>query len=59
MFTDNEPFPLSKSNSDGLVYRMFGAVTSTVKYGNTVIDAVQKRTGDLATRALSMRQNTG
>lgn len=43
----------SKSNLDengsllptkGLMNRMMGAVTNTVKYGNSVIDSVQKRT---------------
>lgn len=30
--------------SKGLMDRMFGAVSTTVKYGNTVLDTVQKRT---------------
>lgn len=33
-----------KTLTKGLMDRMFGAVSSTVKYGNSVLDVVQKRT---------------
>lgn len=35
---------LERSPSKGLMDRMFGAVSNTVKLGNSVIDSVQKRT---------------
>ncbi|PSN36565.1 hypothetical protein C0J52_09140 [Blattella germanica] len=35
---------VEKTPSKGLVNLMFGAVSSTVKYGNNVLDAVQKKT---------------
>lgn len=33
-----------RSPSKGIMDRMFGAVSTTVKYGNSVLDSVQKRT---------------
>lgn len=33
-----------KANSKGLMNRMIGAVSTTVKYGNSVLDSVQKKT---------------
>uniref|UniRef100_A0A023F7J8 Putative soluble epoxide hydrolase n=1 Tax=Triatoma infestans TaxID=30076 RepID=A0A023F7J8_TRIIF len=41
-----------KPSNNGLVNRMFGAVSNTVKYGNSVLDVVQKRTNGLTARAL-------
>jgi hypothetical protein len=35
---------LERSASKGIVNRMFGAVSSTVKYGNSVLDTVHKKT---------------
>lgn len=40
----------------GLVNRMFGAVSSTVKYGTGVIDVVHKKTNGFTSRALSFGQ---
>ncbi|KAK9502244.1 hypothetical protein O3M35_011050 [Rhynocoris fuscipes] len=41
-----------KVANSGLVNRMFGAVTNTVKYGNNMIDVVHKTTNGLTARAL-------
>lgn len=35
----------NRSPSQGLIGHFFGAVSNTVKYGNSVIDSVQKKTG--------------
>jgi hypothetical protein len=47
----------------GLVNRMFGAMSSTVRYGNQVVDVVQKKTNgvvsSLPTKALHFGQSTG
>jgi len=46
----------------GLVNRMFGAVSSTVRYGNQMVDVVQKKTNgvvsSLPTKALYFGQST-
>lgn len=48
--------------SKGLVNRMFGAMSSTVKYGNQMVDVVQKKTNgvvsSLPTKALYFGQST-
>ena len=55
------PRPIEKTPSKGLVNMMFGAVSSTVKYGNNVIGAVQKKTNgvvsSLPTKALYFGQS--
>lgn len=46
--------------SKGLMEKMFGAVTSTVKYGNSVLDSVQKRTNGVVSmpaRALHLNSS--
>lgn len=46
--------------SKGIMDRMFGAVTTTVKYGNSVLDSVQKRTNgvvSIPTRAVNMNSS--
>ncbi|XP_063225642.1 epoxide hydrolase 4-like [Bacillus rossius redtenbacheri] len=45
-----------KSPSKSLVNRMFGAVSSTVKYGNQVLDSVQRRTSVVVPLALQLGQ---
>lgn len=43
---------VQKPSNQGLVNRMFGAVSNTVKYGNNVFDIVHKKTNGLTARAL-------
>ncbi|GLV31968.1 hypothetical protein CBL_07728 [Carabus blaptoides fortunei] len=49
-----------KTLSKGIMNRMFGAVSSTVKYGNSVLDSVQKRTNgvvSIPSRALNLNSS--
>lgn len=43
-----------KTPSQRLIDRMFGAVSSTVKYGNSVLDSVQKRTSVVAIPSMNI-----
>jgi hypothetical protein len=49
-------------SAKGLVNRMFGAVSSTVRYGNQMVDVVQKKTNgvvsSLPTKTLYFGQST-
>jgi hypothetical protein len=38
------PSRIEKAPPKGLVNRMFGAMSSTVRYGNQMLDVVQKKT---------------
>lgn len=53
---------LEKSPSKGIMDRMFGAVSNTVKYGNSVLDTVQKRTngvvGSIPSIGLALTQSS-
>jgi hypothetical protein len=55
------PLPVEKAPSKGLVNRMFGAMSSTMRYGNQMLDVVQKKTNgvvsSLPSKALSFGQS--
>jgi hypothetical protein len=61
-FTVSELPPVHEKSTPpkGLVNRMFGAVSSTVRYGNQMLDVVQKKTNgvvsSLPTKALYFGQ---
>lgn len=49
---------LDRPQSKGLMDRMLGAVSNTVKYGNSVIDSVQKRTNGVVSSIPNINLNT-
>lgn len=44
--------PIDKTNNRGIMGRMFGAVSNSVKIGTYVLDSVQQRTTDVIQSAL-------
>ncbi|RZF34868.1 hypothetical protein LSTR_LSTR012865 [Laodelphax striatellus] len=49
--------PATQTPSGGIVYRMFGAVSSTMKYGNQMMDVVSKRTNGISSKAITVGQS--
>ncbi|XP_075226294.1 epoxide hydrolase 4-like isoform X2 [Lycorma delicatula] len=57
-FVGNKTKLAQKTPSGGLVFKMFDAVSSTMKYGNQVLDIVQKKTNGLTSKAFYVGESS-